>query len=307
MKPKNVEIPSLYEEKQFKKMGVKINKVYFIGVLVLLLVVFRLINLAMWEVMTRLELANKPQDPQVKYTFLHLSSYAKADAQARELSLKPGAPPVTVVSYFNLLHPGVFLVRNQAAFAAVNLGRVVIPLKAGSFNFKIHLSGAIEYHIEYQDEHSRGHFRTEKSLLLDFVTKKDPAADKNISFILQPRGKLKYLEIPYHIYFYLPLAVILIFFGVFSRAVLAAFFYYPGLFLLFDFKVLFLKMPFSWLMPALGIEPGTPGESLIAVGAVVLFTLIGFWGLLYWRKTQDLFKERLVVLFFILLPLFLRF
>jgi hypothetical protein len=303
MKPKNVEIPSLYEEKQFKKMGMKINKVYFIGVLLLLLVVFRLINLAMWGVVTRLELANKPLDPQVKYTFHHLSSYAKAEAQARELSLKPGAPPVIVVSYFNFLHPAVFLVRNKAAFAAVNLGRVVIPLKAGSFTFKIHLSGG----IEYQGEHTRGYFRTDQSLLLDFVTKKDPAADKNISFILEPREKLKYLEIPYHIYFYLPLVVISIFFSVYSRAVLAAFFYYTGLFLLFDFKVLFLKMPFTWLMPALGIEAGSPGESLIAVGAVVLFTLIGFWGLLYRRKTQDLFKERLVVLFFILLPVFLRF
>ncbi len=93
MKPKTVGLPSIYDEKAFKKAGFRVDKLYPVGILVLLLVVIRFANLALWWSMTYLELTHKPSDPEIKYTFLHLSNGDKALAKCRELSqLAVGAP-----------------------------------------------------------------------------------------------------------------------------------------------------------------------------------------------------------------------
>jgi hypothetical protein len=135
----------------------------------------------------------------------------------------------------------------------------------------------------------------------------DPAAGKDISFIMKTMEKTGYLDIPYLIYFYLPLVLIFVFSSFYSRAVFTSFFFYTGLFLLFDFKTVLFRVPFSWLTQLFNIKDTTPVEGIGAVMVAVLFTLLGIYGLFNWKNRRDIFKEKLIVLFFILLPIFLRF
>lgn len=303
MKPKHTEYPSIYDEKKFKKAGLRVNLFYLFGILIILLVVFRFLNLTMWWYATHLEITNKAPDKLVKYTSLLLSSHEKAKETCLELSQSYPAANVIVVSYFNLLQPAVFLVQNKAKYAAVDLGRMVIPLGPGLFTFRMHLTDI----IEKQREQTVQWTRFTPSILLKLFIKEDPAANKGLSFILKPVEKTGYLDIPYLVYFCLPLVLILIFASVYSQAVFTSFFYYAGLFLLFDYKAVLFRVPFRWLMQLFNITDTTPIEGIGAIVVVVLFTLLGIYGLFNWKNRRDIFKERLIVLFFILLPIFLRF
>ncbi|UCH93672.1 MAG: hypothetical protein JSV88_25855 [Candidatus Aminicenantes bacterium] len=304
MKPKQSELPSVYDEKKFKKVGLRVNLFYLIGALVILLVVFRFINLTAWWFVTHLELTDKAPDKQVKYSFLHLSNYEKAKKRCLDLSQRQyPVTNVTVVSYFNFLQPAVFLVHTKAKFSAVDLGRVVVPLDPGLFTFRMYLSDVMEKQWDHHIQ--RGYLGT--SILLSIARKKKPTADKNISFIMKSMEKSTYLKIPYLVYFYLPLVLIFILASFYTPAVFTSFFYYPVLFLLFDFKNLLFTVPFNWLTQLLKIKDTSSIEGVAAVVVVVLFTLLGFIGLVNWKKRRDIFKEKLMVLFFILLPIFLRF
>ena len=303
MKPKQTKYPSIYDEKQFKKAGLRVNLFYLFGILIILLVVFRFLNLTMWWYTTHLEITNKPPDKLVKYTSFLLSSHEKAKENCLELSQRYPAANVIVVSYFNLLHPAVFLVHNKAKNSTVDLGRMVIPLGPGLFTFRIYLMDI----IEKQKDQTVQWRRFTSSILLTFLIKEDAAANKDLSYILKSVENTAYLDIPYLIYFCLPLVLILIFSSVYSPAVLTSFFFYPGLFLLFDFKTVLFRVPFRWLMQLFNITDTTPVEGIGAVVVTVLFTLLGIYGLFNWKKRRDIFKERLIVLFFILLPIFLRF
>jgi hypothetical protein len=257
----------------------------------------------MWWLMTDLELTHKRPDKQVKYTSLFLSSHENAKEKCLELSQRYPAADVTAASYFNLLHPAVFLVHNKAKHAAVDLGRMTVMLGPGLFTFRIHLTDI----IEKQWNQTVKQTRFASSILLAFFMKEDPAAGKDISFILESMEKTTYLYIPYFIYFYLPLALILVLSIFYSRAVFTSFFYYTGLFLLFDFKAVLFRTPFSGLFQLFSVKDITPVEGVGAVVVAVLFTLLGIYGLINWKNRREIFKERLIVLFFILLPIFLRF
>jgi hypothetical protein len=311
MRPKKVDLPSVYHGKQFKKAGLPVNKFYFIGLLVILLVAFRFVNLSLWWFMGKLELTHHASTlftKKVNYTFLDFSSYKRAEKECRELAQKhPEDNTINVAAYFNLLHPGIFLIQNNKGHSFVDLGRVIANVGPGLSTFKLYLSDFIEK--QWNHKTTRTHLGT--SLLFSkLFSPSSPGSQKTgdpVSFILKSPEKLAYLDIPFLLYFYLPLVFIFIFFNIYSRAVFLSFFYYPLLFLLFDFKTVLFKIPFHWIMEPLNIET-TP--SIEAVGAAVvasIFLLLGLIGLLNWKKRRDSFKERLIVLFFLLLPLFLRF
>lgn len=303
MKPKQTKFPSIYDEKRFKKTGLQINLSFFWGALVLLLVVFRFINLTGWWLVTHMELNRKFTSRDVKYTALHFSNYNKAQEKNRELSQKYPAAAVTVVSYFNLLHPAVFVIQNKAKFSAVDLGRITVTLGPGRFTFKIYLADVIEKQWNHNTQRTR--FGT--SILPVFSAKKASQAGQDVAFILKPLKKSMYLDIPYLMYFYLPLALILFFSFFYTRAVFTSFFYYTGLFLLFDFKDLLFTVPFNWFTQLFNIKDTASFEGVAAGVLVLLFTILGFVGIFKWKEMRDIFKEKLIVLFFILLPIFLRF
>ncbi|NIM18454.1 MAG: hypothetical protein GTO45_41270 [Candidatus Aminicenantes bacterium] len=313
MKPKKVELPSVYEPKQFKKTGLKVNIFHLIGLLVILLVVFRFVNLTLWWFMGKLELKNLVYQPakmlmltkNIHYTFLDFSNYKKAEKKCREFAQKrPGDNTIHVAAYFNLLHPGIFLIQNNNGNSFVDLGRIIVTTAPGFSTFTLYLSDFIEK--RYNHKVARKHLGT--SLLLStLLPHKQQDPGNRITFILKPSEKLKYLDIPYLLYFYLPLVLILIFSHMYSRAVFLSFFYYSFLFLLFDFRAVLFTVPFNWVMESFDLVPSGLVETWGAIVVALLFTLLGIIGIFSWKKQQNIFKERLIVLFFLLLPLFLRF
>lgn len=303
MKPKQSDFPSIYDEKKFKKSRLSYSWFYFWGILLIMLVVIRFINLGMWWFVTHKELTHKPAVKEMKYVSLHFSNYDKAKKKCLELSQKQSSATVNIVSYFNLLHPGVFLIHNKAKFSAVDLGRIVLPLKTGLFTIKMHLTDSIEKQWNQTKKQTSFGY----SLLLNFFTIKESKAHQDVSYILKSLKETEYMDIPYLIYFYLPLVLILLLSNFYSQAVFTSFFYYTGLFILFDFKNLFFTVPFNWLTQLLKIKDTASIEAWAAVTVAVLFTILGFVGLFQWKKRRDLLKENLIVFFFILLPLFLRF
>lgn len=313
MKPKKVELPSVYDPDQFKKKGPKVNIFHLIGLLVILLVVFRFINLTLWWFMGKLELKNLVYQPakmlmltkNVDYTFLDFSNYKKAEKECREFALNnPGDKTIHVAAYFNLLHPGIFLIQNNNGNSFVDLGRIIVTAAPGLSTFTLYMSDFIEKRRNH--EKAKKHLGT--SLLLStLLPQKQQDAGNRITFILKPPEKLKYLDIPYLLYFYLPLVSILIFSHLYSRAVFLSFFYYSFLFLLFDFRAVLFTVPFNRVMESFDLVPSGLMETWGAMAVALLFTLLGIIGIFSWKKQRNIFKERLIVFFFLLLPIFLRF
>jgi hypothetical protein len=143
----------------------------------------------------------------------------------------------------------------------------------------------------------------------------DTSAQQPISFIINRVEDADYLKIPYYVYFYFPLLLILILTAFYGKPFCITFFYYLGLFLLFDFRKVLFTIPFSWLINLLGLNISPTLAAVIAVGLAFLFILGGLSGVVYVinkRKEQmgniqlTIWGKGLIV-FFILLPLFLRF
>lgn len=298
-------LPSMYDEKKFKRARTRINILYLFGPLIILLVIFRFLNLFGWWQVTKLELTRQPSNKRASYTFLDFSNHKKAQEKLLESTQKTAGPAasIIVVSYFNLLQPGVFLIRNNEGLSLVDLGKVIVTTKSGLSTFTLYLSDC----IEEKRKDSKDAARFGSSILSKLLGKKELPSEKKISFLLKSPEKSKYLKIPYLIYFYFPLLIILILSHFYSPAVLTAFFYYPALFLLFDFKNLFFTVPFQWLTRSLNIGIPDVMGGLAAVIVVLLFTLIGVAGISNWKKQRVILKEKLIIFFFLLLPLFLRF
>jgi hypothetical protein len=316
MKLKKTDLPPVYDPKLFKKTkktGPKVNIFYLIALLAILLVVFRFINLTLWWFMAKLELTDLVYQPakmlmltkNIHYTFLDFSTYEKAGKECREFAPKgPGDNSIHVAAYFNLLHPGIFLIQNNNGNSFVDLGRVIVNAAPGLSTFTLYLSDFIE---KRRDRKKNLEHLGNSLLLSTLLPTKQQDPGNRITFILKPPEKLKYLDIPYLLYFYLPLVLILIFAHLYSRAVFTAFFYYPLLFLLFDFRTVLFTVPFNWIMESADLVPGALMETWGAVIIAVLFTLPAIIGMFSWKNRRNIFRELLIVLFFFLLPIFLRF
>jgi hypothetical protein len=192
---------------------------------------------------------------------------------------------------------------------SVDLGPVVTPIGNGNHLFSLSISNVIRK-IDKSGTQAR-HYGS--SLFTDLfystpesVTIEQPGSN-SLSFSLKPLEKTDYLKIPYYIYLLLPLILIVIFVNVYSRAVLTALFYYPLLFLLFDFRFLFFRLPFSSILNESMLSRFSSYETLIAVAIGIFFTVLAVYGSFGWKERRDKFIETLIVLFFLNLPLILRF
>jgi len=112
--------------------------------------------------------------------------------------------------------------------------------------------------------------------------------------------------LPYLLYFFLPLLVISVLGFQNSRAVWAAFFYYPIAFLLFDYQLLFFQAPFYAVINTLQSDFFNSLAPVLAPVLALMFVILGIVGLSKRHEMQHCFKEALVVLFFLFLPLILR-
>jgi hypothetical protein len=311
MKSKKVDLPSIYEEKQFQRAGWEYKNIYLFILLFFLLFAFRFLNLGLWWTVNRLELTHNSLSQDVNYTFLNLSNHNAAQVHLRSKAQdKTKAEKKLVVAYFNFLHPMILLVHNpHKPLYSVDLGRVISPVGQGSHLFTLSLTDVIR---KTDSLKSRSQYFGSSLLGKMFMSTPEQVttsktSTQELSYTLKSLEKTTYLKIPYLIYFFIPLIIIIVLASFYSRAILTAYFYFPLLFLLFDFKVLFFRVPFSWFLKDRPDSFFMSLETGIALGIVLIFTALGFTGLLGWKQRRDKFKETLFVLFFLFLPLILRF
>jgi hypothetical protein len=294
-------------EEKGKTLKSHVNIFVLIGVLLALLVCIRFANLGVRWITNTAELTSNPLSESVDYTFLGFSSQKAAEEKCPEIKGKRGKDTnASAAAYFDLLHPAKFVVRNnnKKSNVSVDLGRVLVMAEPGLSTFTYTLSGM----IEKERDGNKVQVALENPMLSDLYSPTPPEPGTIfMSFVEKTPENANFLHVPYMIYFFLPLVLIIVYTIYSSKAVLTAFFYYPGLFLLFDYKEAFVNGPFCWLFKPLNFNFTDPRIPLFAVGLVAIFFLLGVFGLLNWKKQEDRYKERLIIFTFLLLPLFLRF
>jgi hypothetical protein len=270
-----------------------------------------------------LELTHDPLTEAGKsdYSFLGLSGSEAARKKLANLVTLHRVREITVISYFDFLHPAVFLIHSRSNKPYVNLGRMsAYPYKGFTALF-FHPTEILEIRRQKTSRYAvyfgSSLFPALYETLAGYISSKGMeggAEDKGlgISFILKSIEETRYLTIPYYIYFYLSLLAILILSSHYGSTFFISFFYYLGLFLLFDFKKVLFIVPFQWLLNLLGVNVSQTLALYISAGIVTIFVIVGFIGI-FSSNRRDQADYNLTVwgkgliIFFILLPLFLRF
>lgn len=306
---------TLYDEESYKPKS-SFLKIILIGLSVaVLLITLRFLNHMLYWNMAKLELKNSKTARIEDFSFLGFSSYKKAQKKLLDFSTIKINEKV-IVSYYDLVHPAVFIINNRGTKKFVNIGIMNVYPESGITTLFFHPTEIIESRRENAPAKASYYGTSLFPQLYKALAKQKSGAEKGrgISFILNPLEDAKYLKIPYMIYFYLPLLVILIM-GANFRRFLISFFYYLGMFLLFDFKKVFFTGPFSWLTNLIGINISHTVTAIISALILTIFLIIGFLGIFYNRKREageaagyylTTWGKGLIVLF-LLLPFVLRF
>ncbi len=318
---------TLYDASQYKyKIKTPLGKILLvISLVVVLLLAIRFLNLFLWWNVTRLELTHDHEPPAKArvgdYRFLGLSGYEAAQKKLMDAVTLQRVREVTVISYFNFLHPAIFLIHSRSSKPSVNLGRMSVYPDKGYTALFFHLSEILETRRKETGTHAAyfgsSLFPVLYENLASYISssrtgERARSKGQGISFIIEPLEDTEYLKIPYYLYFYLSLLAILILSAHYGSTFYISFFYYLGLFLLFDFKKALFTIPFLWLINLLGVNISQTLAAVISAGIVTLFVIGGFIGIFSSRKRDQLGYNltawgKGLIFFFLLLPLSLRF
>lgn len=305
MKPQISTLPSIYDEQQFKAEKYRVNYASITGIALVLLLVTRFLNLGMVWMLTKADTPDLSQSGRIRYIHHFFTGHETAKSECLELAHSPQRPGhevhTVVVSYTTLVHPIVFVVHTKEKFSFVDLGSIIVTVGPGLHTFTFSLTGSVKKTTGTTTTESY----LEKSFLLSLF--RNQPMNGGVSYLVKPQGKSSLAHIPYIVYFFLPMALLFIFVGSFSKAVLTGFLYYIGLFLLFDTRRLVGLLYLDTLMEMLGVKDPRLILGIGVTGMLFLFLTLTYIGLLNWKKKRDGFKETLTVLYFILLPFFLRF
>lgn len=302
----------------------KAGKILMVSILILLmLVAARFINLTICWNAVKMELQGNQSIPLMNYRFLGLSAYETAQGKLTGL-VNSQIREVTVVSYYDFFHPAVFLIHSRSKTPLVNVGIMNVLPGKGFVDYFFHPTEILEVRsneINRQAVYYGSaifpaiYWNIARRLSGQGVGEKAGASAQPISFIINRVEDADYLKIPYYVYFYFPLLLILILTAFYGKPFCISFFYYLGLFLLFDFRKVLFIVPFSWLINLLGLNISPTMAAVISVGWAVLFFLGGLSGVVYviTKRKENLGNIQLtiwgkgLIFFFLLLPLFLRF
>jgi hypothetical protein len=270
------------------------------------------LNLFMHWTITRQELAEKPAYRTPEYTFLGLSLLNREKIAAVQ-RLPNAAPSGRVFAFYDGLHPSVFLVWNNGRREEFfDLGPLLVAVPAGASRVSLLPAGIFLLRqgkmtvVKNYDGSILG------GIWARYWQNKIGAAGKGGqsmpgSFVVKQEEGATRLKLPYLVYFYLPLLLILILAATSGLGLASAFFYYAEMFFLFDFQKLFVTVPLGWLFNALGVELRDPWAKVLAVSMALLFLAASLYGLWRWRNAEIPGSRKWVVLFFILLPFSLFF
>ena len=302
-------VASLYERRKPRRTRAVI-------VSILLLVVFLLamhfLNLFLQWTVIRLELAHGPVFMSPEYTSLGFSLFNQKEIAAVRY-FKNSFQPIRVFGFFDFFHPAIFAIWNKNEMAFIDLGPIVMAVPTG-FSRVSFFPGSV-FFADHENKAALRYFGASPggSLWYGFLVKKliDPRpasrAPLTVSFMVKELEKSRYLKIPYLIYFYLPLLMIVFLAIRYGSFLLIAFFYYAEIFFLFDYRKIFVTIPFDWIFKLFNWEITAGQVEVTATVMVVIFVLCAVFGLWHLKKSNISSREKKIILFFILLPLFLFF
>lgn len=268
------------------------------------------LNVWLQWTLVRGELVGKPLFHSPEYTLLGLAALHREEIAAVG-RLPNAAPGGRIFAYFDLLRPAVFLAWNNAgAGEFFDLGPLLVALPAGASRIDL-LPGMIFVLRQGGKKVARNYGG---SILGGYWARalnngrgNHAGTGPTGSFLLKPAEESPALRLPYLAYFILPLALIVVLMAVHGPGMAAAFFYYAGMFFLFDYESLFAAVPLGWLLRFTGRELPAAAARPLAVALTLLFLALAVSGLLRWRKREMPAQGRWIVLFFVLLPLALFF
>lgn len=306
---------TLYDESQSREKAPVLKIITATLMVLLLLFTVRFLDHLLWWNVSKLELKHSKTAGIEDFTFLGLSTYNKAQKKLALIS-QTTINDKCIVSYYDIIHPNVFIVNNRGAGRFVNLGLMNVYAEPGITTFFFHPSEIIETGRENVPAKAFYFGISLFPQLFKTLAKQISTGEneRGISFILNPIENSKCLKIPYMVYFFLPLLIIIML-GAGHRRFFISFFYYLGLLLLFDFKRIFFIAPFSWLTDLVGLDVSRTAAIIISAIMLILFIIAGFWGIFSKHKKESLDHNgrsltvwgKGVIIFFFLLPLALRF
>jgi hypothetical protein len=271
-----------------------------------LLVVYFLNLFLQWTVI-RKELAHGPAYHTPEYTFIGFSPFNQKKIASVRLLLN-AAPSGRIFSFFDLLHPAIFLVWNNGSKDNfVDLGPVVVAAPPGASRVSF-FPGSVfllrqgrKVAVKYFGDAIIG------PAWKGFLAKKIKPPEVNAlplpgSFVVKALETSRYLKIPYLIYFFLPLLLLGAAVIHFGPVMLAGCFYYVEMFFLFDYLNLFVNVPFGWFFKLVHFENSEASTRFFAAALAIVFlagSVLGFW---HWKKRQVSVWQKRILLVFLLLP-----
>ena len=315
MKPKSVPLPNLYDEAKVRKSGLRYpaRRSFFILVQVLaLLTAVRFLNQTLlWNVF-RMELEKGSPPGREAYAFLEVAGRMdRVSLQLTAQTVRPLAEAV-VIGYHDFFHPARFLIRGGKPLSFVDVGPALVAVGPGVSSVTLYASDIVKIGAGgsiraayFGDSPLASVFRRLARNMGDRPESAKPA--KPVSFLLKPPEISPFLRIPPLLYFFLPGVLILLLAAFLGRAMFCAFFYYLELFFLFSGKKALVSVPIFWLFRNQLPEPSDLWTWGIAILLLLLFAAGGTAGLRYWKKIERGSLAKWIILFFLLLPLALRF
>lgn len=277
-----------------------------------ILIIIRFLNFSFIWQMNKLELEKNPMVETKNYFFIGLSSSEKARQRLLKYS-DTRARPLAVVSYYSLLNPMVFWVSNSGSNTFLELGRLAVLVEPGLTSLTILPQDVIE--VKRGNILQKTFFGSALlSSLMDTsggnrlkTSTSRQKSVKPISYVNNELGPSHFLKIPYMVYFYLPVLLIIWLSFIYGKGIYVGFLYYFWIFLFFDIKSILVEIPFFWLFDLLGIEISSGMSMMVGIGIIMIFLTLAVLGLAHWRNVKKTFWSLTSIFVLILLPLFLRF
>jgi hypothetical protein len=300
---------SLYER---RKPGRTRSAIFFILLLVVFLLAIHFLNLFLQWTVIRLELAHGPVFRSPAYSFLGFSLFNQKEIAAIRY-FENSSQLTRIFGFFDFFHPAIFAIWHKHEMAFIDLGPIVMAVPAG-FSRISFFPGSV-FFIDHENKSALKYFGASPGGVLWhwFLAKKfnaSKAASRKpltVSFVIKELEKSRYLKIPYLIYFYFPLLMIIFLALRYGSLLLMAFFYYAEIFFLFDYRKMFVTIPFDWIFKLFNWEITDGLIEMTAAIMVAFFVLCAVFGLWHWKKNNMSGREKRIILFFILLPFFLFF
>jgi hypothetical protein len=276
------------------------------------LLALHFLNVFLQWTMIRLELAHGPVFRSPTYSFLGFSLFNQKEIAAIRY-FENSSQPTRVFGFFDFYHPAIFAVWNKNEMTFIDLGPIVMAVPTG-FSRISFLPGSI-FLLEHENKASLKYFGASPGGVHwhNFLAKKFSASGLvsreklAVSFVIKELEKSRYLKIPYLIYFYIPLLMIILLAMRHGSVLLAAFFYYAEILFLFDYRKMFVTIPFDWLFKLFNWEISAGQVEVTATVMIAIFVLCAVFGLWRWKKNSVPSWGKRIILFFILLPFFLFF